>query len=60
MRLHTEFESDFDWTMPNVELVQIIFIYYNILKLQVDFLNCCVIMLTDTQTHIAENLLVAV
>ena len=29
-------DLDLDWTMPNVELVQAIFIYYNMFKFQVD------------------------
>ena len=44
-------EIDLDRTMPNVELVRAIFIYYNMFKFQVDLtIIFSVIVYTDTQT----------
>ena len=44
-------DLDLDQTMPNVELIRAIFIYYNMFKFQVDWtIIFLVIVYTDTQT----------
>ena len=44
-------DLDLDRTMPNVELVRAIFIYYNIFKFQVDWTIFLVIVYTDRHTQ---------
>ena len=47
-------DLDLDQTMPNVELIQDIFIYYNVFKFQV------LDQLSQTQRHTTISTLVAV
>ena len=45
-------DLDLDWTMPNVELIRAILVYYNMFNLQVDWtIIFWVIVYTDRQTH---------
>ena len=50
--LKSHCDLDLDQTMPNVELIRAILVYYNMFKFQVDWnIIFWVIVYTDRQTH---------